>query len=241
MLILHVVATAHLHVEGTREGIAKLSRHGTCEEVAVGQYRAVERGKDTATGFGDFGEVIGVVHLHTLHTPLQHLRRVAVNADTVGGTTCRHTGKHRCRTGRVGHTTSIACGFLHTKHAGTYLCHLVEGHLLVHSGFDHHLAKFRDILAHAQVEHQLLSRREELFLEHHWLVADKSGSDGVSSHGYIFYHKVTVGIRHCAHRNPILYCNRNTSHRFSGSDIANLSANGLYGLCMLSYLSRLCC
>ena len=74
MLILHVVATAHLHIKGTREGIAKLSRHGSREEVAVGQHRAVERGKDTATCFGDFGEVIGVVHLHTLHTPLQHLR-----------------------------------------------------------------------------------------------------------------------------------------------------------------------
>ena len=71
-----------------------------------------------------------------------------MDRNTIGGTTCGHTSKHRSSTRRVGHTTSITGGFLDTEHTGSYLCHLIQRQLLVHTGFDDHLTQFGDALAH---------------------------------------------------------------------------------------------
>ena len=80
-----------------------------------------------------------------------------MNGDTVGGTACSHTGKHRGCAGWVGHTTGIAGSLLNAEHTGTYLGHLVQGHLLVHTRLDDHLAQFGHVLLHTQVQYQLLT------------------------------------------------------------------------------------
>ena len=156
VLVLGVVAGAHLHVEHAAQGVGVVGVERRGEEVRVADDVGVQSAHQAVASIPHVVVMVGRKHLHALDAVLHTLRRITMNGQAAAVSLARHTGEGHHQTGGVVGTAGKARRLLHRQHHATREHGGVHRRLLVHTGFDDHFLQLCIVLAQGDVHHHFL-------------------------------------------------------------------------------------